>query len=126
MRRYEHDLKVPYYLLFVPGEEQELTLYRHTGERYVSVIPDQNGRYGIAELDLAVGLLDGWVRYWFQGELLPLPANLLFALEDTQRQLAEMTHRANAQERRADTEKEARLALEQELAQLRAQMKEQS
>jgi Uma2 family endonuclease len=123
MRRYEHELKVPYYLLFVPGEEQELTLYRHTGERYVSVVPDKDGRHAIAELDLAVGLLDGWVRYWFQGELLPLPADLLFALEETQGQLAEMTGRAETQERRADAENEARLALERELAQLRAQMK---
>lgn len=32
MRKYEHELKAPYYMLFVP-DEQELTLYRHTGER---------------------------------------------------------------------------------------------
>jgi Uma2 family endonuclease len=34
MRKYEHELKVPYYLLFAP-DVQELTLYRHTGARYV-------------------------------------------------------------------------------------------
>ena len=39
MDKYEHQLKVPYYLLFVP-DEQEMTLYRHTGEKYVSVKPD--------------------------------------------------------------------------------------
>ena len=122
MRKYEHELKVPYYLLFMPSE-QELTLYRHTGERYVSVAPDQDGRHAIPELDLAVGLLDGWVRYWYQGELLPLPADLLHALEDTQRQLVVMTRRAEAQEQRAEAEKETRLALERELAQLRTQLK---
>jgi Uma2 family endonuclease len=116
MRKYEHELKVPYYLLFVPSE-QELTLYRHTGERYVTVVPDKDGRCAIVEIDLAVGLLDGWVRYWYQGELLPLPADLLRALEDTQQQLAVMTRVAAA-------EKETRMALERELAQLRAQMKD--
>src|SRR5437764_4430506 len=43
MYKYEHELKVPYYLLFVP-EEQELTLYHHNGKRYVSVQPSEAGR----------------------------------------------------------------------------------
>ena len=115
MRRYELELKVPYYLLFVPSE-QEMTLYRHGGESYVSVAPDVNGRCAIEELDLAVGVLDGWVRYWYQGNLLPLPADLLRSLEDTQRQLADMT-------RRAEAEKQARMQLERELAALRTQLK---
>ncbi|MBI1830847.1 MAG: Uma2 family endonuclease [Planctomycetes bacterium] len=122
MRRYEHELKVPYYLLFAP-DEQELTLYRHTGERYVTVAPDGNGRCAIHELDLAVGLLDGWVRFWYQGELLPLPADLWrdlaatrHQLEDTQTQLDEMT-------RRAETEKQARVDLQRELDSLRAETK---
>src|SRR5580700_11516364 len=40
MRKYEHELQVPYYLLFAP-DEQELTLYHHTGERYISIQPDE-------------------------------------------------------------------------------------
>src|SRR5262249_61966053 len=36
--KYERDLRVPYYLLFYP-DEQELTLYRHTRKKYVSVKP---------------------------------------------------------------------------------------
>lgn len=123
MRKYEHELKVPYYLLFAPGE-QELTLYRHNNEKYVSVVPDENGRCGIVELDLAVGLLDGWVRFWHTGELLPLPADLLRSLEDTQKQLAEMTRRAEAQTRRAEAETQARLAVERELEKLRAQLRD--
>jgi Uma2 family endonuclease len=39
MRKYEHELKVPYYLLFVP-DEQELTLYRYGDRRYASVKRD--------------------------------------------------------------------------------------
>jgi Uma2 family endonuclease len=95
MQKYEHDLKVPYYLLFDP-DKQKMTLYRHDDEHFVKVTPDENGRCAIDELDMEVGLLDGWVRFWHQGELLPLPADLLRslnetrrALEESQRQLAE-------------------------------------
>ncbi len=35
-RKYEYDLNVPYYLRFA-CEAKELTLYRHTGARYVAV-----------------------------------------------------------------------------------------
>jgi Uma2 family endonuclease len=101
MRKYEHELRVPYYLLFVP-DQQEMTLYRHLGERYASVKPNAAGRCEIPELELEVGLYGGWVRYWFRGELLPLPGDLQKALDDTKRQLAEMTKRADAESRRAD------------------------
>jgi hypothetical protein len=30
----------------------------------------------LVRLSLEVGLLDGWVRFWHRGELLPLPADL--------------------------------------------------
>jgi Uma2 family endonuclease len=98
MRKYEHELKVPYYLLFVP-EQQELTLYRHNGRRYVSVKPDTKGRLAIPELDLALGVLGSWVRFWHKGELLPLPAELQHALDETRQQLNEMTRRAESAER---------------------------
>jgi Uma2 family endonuclease len=123
MRKYEHELKVPYYLLFEPGEK-EMTVYRHNGDRYASVVPDDQGRCAIAELEVAVGVLDGWVRFWHRGELLPLPADLLRSLEETQQKLAEMTHRAETESRRADAEKHARLELERELEKLRREMKE--
>ena len=98
MRKYEHELKVPYYLLFAP-DQQEMTLYRHNEERYVSIAPGENGRCAIKEIDMEVGLLDGWVRFWYHGELLPLPGDLQHALEETQRQLTDMTRRAEAAER---------------------------
>jgi Uma2 family endonuclease len=113
---YERELKVPYYLLFYP-DDQELTLYQLTGKRYVSVKPNEHGRYAIPELELEIALLDGWVRYWFRGQLLPLPADLLRELQETQRQLVE----AN---RRFEEERQARLAAEQEVAQLRAQVEQ--
>jgi Uma2 family endonuclease len=99
MRKYEHELRVPYYLLFAP-DEQEVTLYRLTGERrYVSVPPDADGRLELPELDLAMGLLDRWVRFWHQGKLLPLPEDLQRSLDETRRQLADALLRADAAER---------------------------
>jgi Uma2 family endonuclease len=73
--KYERDLKVPYYLIFYP-DNQELTLYHHNGKKYVTVKPNKDGRHSIPELNMEVALLDGWVRYWYMGELLPLPAEL--------------------------------------------------
>jgi Uma2 family endonuclease len=83
MSKYEHDLKVPYYLWFIP-ETQEMMLFQHTGEKFVSVQPNHQGRLEIPELELEVGLHGDWMRYWFRGKLLPLPAELeqaRFALE---------------------------------------------
>jgi Uma2 family endonuclease len=115
-RKYERELKVPYYLLFYPDDE-ELTLYIHNGKRYVSVKPDEGERYAIPELELELALRDGWVRYWFRGKLLPLPAELQRELDDTRRQL-EDTNRQLAEERRA------RQMAEDELSRLRAQMEQ--
>ncbi len=119
---------MPYLLLFYP-DDQELTLYHHTGRKYVSIKPDENNRCGIPELHLEVGLLDGWVRFWFKGVLLPLPADLQADLDEARRQLKLERRRADQERQRADQEhqragqeREARLAAERALQQLRAQM----
>jgi len=109
--KYEQELKVPYFLLFYP-ETKDLTLYRHTGEKYASVMPNEHGRYPIPELELEIALLDGWVRYWHRGELLPLPADLQRDLEQARRRADEATARAEDLQRRLD-------AAERELADLR-------
>ena len=101
MRKYEGQLKVPYYLTFYP-DHQELTLFRHTGTRYSSVHPDENGLHAIPELEMAVSLVDGWARYWFRGEMLPLPADLQRDLDETRRQLARSQRVATRANRRAD------------------------
>ncbi len=110
MVKYEQELKVPYYLLFNP-EAEEMTLFRHNGKKYVSVKPNKQGRCAVPELEMEVALLDGWVRYWYKGDLLPLPADL-------QRQNDELKSRLG------DVEK-ARLAAEEEVARLRALLEEQ-
>jgi Uma2 family endonuclease len=119
--KYEHDLKVPYYLLFYP-DTQDLTLYRHTGEKYVSVRPNGEGRHAIPELELEVALLDGWVRYWFRGELLPLPAELQRGLDEARRQLEQERRRAEQLQQEVEQERQARLSAEEELKRLRAEL----
>jgi Uma2 family endonuclease len=139
--KYEKELKVPYFLLFYP-ETQDLTLYHHSGRKYKSVPANGHGRHPIRELELEVELRDGWVRYWFRGELLPLPAELQRELDEARRQAEEERQRAEEERRRAeqerqraeeewqraeqlqralDEERQARLAAERELEQLRAQ-----
>jgi Uma2 family endonuclease len=127
-QKYEQHLKVPYYLLFYP-DEQELTLFRHTGQKYVSVRATAHGRYALPELDLEIGLLGGWARYWHRGELLPLPADLerqldaaLTKVEELRNQVKEEQRRADEQARRAEEERQARLAMADELARLRAEL----
>lgn len=114
MAQYERELKVPYYLLFYPDNE-ELTVFRLTAGRYVSVPPNPGGRLPIPKLELEVALLGGWVRYWFRSELVPLPADLLRELNQAKRLLADA-------EQRADAERQARLAAEAELARLREEL----
>ncbi len=143
MEKYEKVFKVPYYLRFYP-DNQEMTLYRHTGRKYVSVKPNEEGRCAIPELEIEVGLLDGWMRFWFRGELLPLPADLQRQVEQLKQRLAEAERQAReaqrqAQEaqrqareaersrqeaqRQAEEDRQARLAAEEELDRLRAQLR---
>lgn len=121
MVKYEKHLQVPYYLLFFP-QTQDLTLYHHDGMKYTSVLPNAQGRYAIPELELEAAVLDGWVRYWFRGELLPLPGDLHRDLDQTRQRLTAEHARAEQEKQRAEQERQARLALEQEVALLKAQL----
>jgi Uma2 family endonuclease len=107
MLHYEAALKVPYYLTYL-AEQKELILYRHNGESYERTKPNAQGRFPIPELELEAGLHHGWVRYWFRGQLLPLPAELLGQLKSTRDQL--------------DAERNRRMELENELKALREQV----
>jgi Uma2 family endonuclease len=114
--KYEIDLKVPYCLMFDPAK-QTLALHRHNKRKYVKVKANTQGRHPIPQLELEVGLLQGWVRFWYQGELLPLPADLLSALTEARRE-------AEEQRQRADAEHQARVALEREVETLRARLRQ--
>ncbi len=102
--KYEQDLQVPYYLVFYP-DNQEVTLYRHAGKKYVTVKPNKHGRCAIPPLDLEVGLLHGWVRYWYRGELLPLPADLQREVDEARRRADDEKRLADDEKRRAEDEK---------------------
>jgi hypothetical protein len=98
MRKYERELKVPYYLLFEP-EKQTMSLFHRARGRYAPVKPNAAGRCEVAELEIEVALADIWVRFWYQGKLLRLPADLLHDLEKTEGQLAESNRRNEELER---------------------------
>jgi Uma2 family endonuclease len=117
--KYEQVFQVPYYLTFHP-DEQELTLFQLKEGRYVSVKPNDHGRYSIPELDLEPGLLDGWVRFWFRGDLLPLPADLQRDLEQTRRELEETKRQVESLKQQQEEDRRVRQALEAELERLRA------
>ena len=130
MTKYETMLRVPYYLLFYP-DNQDLSLfkYRKYKKAYSSVLANDNQRFPVTELELEVAILDGWVRFWFRGELLPLPADLQRELQTLREQLRTATDRATESERRAaearlsaDRERQAREAAVQELARARAEI----
>ena len=102
MVRYERDLHVPYYLLFEP-ENQVLSLFEmNARKKYVAVKANAQERFAIPELDLEVGILDSWVRYWFRGELQALPVELSEELDKTKAALKTAVRRLGQSERRAD------------------------
>ncbi|MBA4190873.1 MAG: hypothetical protein C0467_23035 [Planctomycetaceae bacterium] len=74
--KYERELRIPYYLQVYPHDEK-FTLFQLRGGHYAAVTPNAAGRYPVPELELEAALLDGWVRFWFRGELLALPGDLL-------------------------------------------------
>jgi Uma2 family endonuclease len=131
--QYERELKVPDYLVFYP-EAEDLTLYRHNGKKYVTVKPNKHGRYPVPPLEIEMKILDGWVRFWHQGRLLPLPAELQREFDAANRRANEAERRATeADNRAADLQRRATEAdnraadlerrleqAEQELARLRA------
>jgi Uma2 family endonuclease len=134
--KYECELEVPYYLLFYP-ETQDLSLFRLGRRQYVSVKPSDTGRLAIPELNLEVALRDGWARYWYRGELLPLPADLQMSLDEMAERLRVADEKARLSDEKARlsdekarlSDEKARLSDEkarlsdEKLEQLRAQMR---
>jgi Uma2 family endonuclease len=94
-QKYEQELQIPYYLTFAP-DDQDLRLHRHDGVCYVLVQANQKRRYPLAEVELEVGLLDGWVRYWYRGELLPIPVELQDQIQQLRQQLQERERQMEA------------------------------
>ena len=121
--KYERELKVPYYLVFYP-EAQELTLFHLKGRKYVAVPPNATGRCALPELDMEMAIWERWTRFWYRGDLLPLPADLQRDLDERgvnlRRTKAQLRRsRQEVEQARAQAEQE-RQAKERLLAQLRA------
>jgi Uma2 family endonuclease len=114
-KKYEEELRVPYYLLFYP-EVQDLTLYRHDGNKYVTVTPNEHSRYAIAELEMEMGLVDGWVRYWHRTALLRLPAELERAAAEANGRAAEERRRREQAEHAVAEQKRGREQAEHAVA----------
>ncbi len=89
--KYE-DLQIPYCTLFDPCV-QKLTMFQYNGHRYEPMLLDERRRYLISELDLHVGLLDGWMRFWFRGQLLPTAAEAALQREGDALKMAESRER---------------------------------
>jgi Uma2 family endonuclease len=85
-KKYERDLKVPYYLIFEP-EKQKLTVLQLKRGRYVAVKPNEFGRLAIPDLELEVAIVNRWVRFWYRGQLLALPGELQSQLKAKESQL---------------------------------------
>ena len=104
-RKYERGLKVPYYLIHYPdGEELTLYHYNEKRRRYDTVLPDDEGRRAMPDVRIEVGLVDNWVRFWYEGRLLPLPAELDRELDEARAELALEKRRADGEKQRADGE----------------------
>lgn len=98
---YEQILRVPHYVIFHPGTGLiEVYQFNEAG-RYVVQPPDENNRYRIAELDLALGVWQGsresrtgfWLRWWdADGNL------LLWGIERVEQE----RHRAEQERQRAE------------------------
>jgi Uma2 family endonuclease len=120
--KYEKELKVPYFLLFYP-DDQELTLYHYSGKKYSAILPNEQDRLPIPELELELALYQRWVRFWFRGELLPLPGDLQRELDETRQRLLDERRRVEDLQQTIDRERQARLAAERELEQLKSQLR---
>ena len=118
---YEQELEVPYYLIFYP-ETQDLSLYRYNGRYYVTVKPNAQERYPIPQIEIELALLDGCVRFWFHGRLLPLPAELQEELDDARWQIEQLNKSVEDERRRANDESKRADDAARRANQLRDQM----
>lgn len=120
MVKYEKELKVPYYLRFYPDAD-ELSLFHRKRGRYVSVKPNERDRLPLPELDLEMALHEGWVRYWFREELLPLTGDLRRSLRRVEAKLATANQIIRQKDNQLDAMQARLAAAEAELRRARGE-----
>ncbi len=79
--------------------------------------PNARGRLALPELQLEMGILEEWCRFWYQSKLLPLPGDLLQHVEQAQFRAEEARLHAEQEKLRAEM-------LDRELEQLRAKLRQ--
>lgn len=121
--KYERELSVPYCLLFRP-DQQDLRVYRHDGTAYQRLAPAANGRLAVTELELEAALVDGWVRYWYQGRRLELPAELAADRAQLGKRLLEQARAFEALEHRFEVQESQLESIREALAARNESLKE--
>lgn len=86
---YEYNLAVPYVVVFDP-ESERLELQHMIGGMLVPSSVNAAGRADIPELGIELGVLDGQMRFWFRGEVIPLPADVLPEREEQAAEIARL------------------------------------
>jgi Uma2 family endonuclease len=120
-RRFELELKVLYYLV-IDTDKHQFILYHHTGRKYVPVKPNASGRLDLPDLNLEIGLLDESVRYWYQGELLLLPAGLLGEIARIKAETEKYHRIAEEAKERAKAANKVRQAMERKRKRLQKKL----
>jgi hypothetical protein len=75
----------------------------------------------VPELEVEASLLGGWVRFWFRGELVPLPGDLVRQMNAMRDQLDATQAARNAAEQRAASSEAELAKLREELARAKGQ-----
>ncbi len=76
--QYQDNFAVPCVVVFDP-EQHGLELHRLVGGMFVPAGVNAVGRCEVPELELELGVVEGSMRFWFRGERVPLPGELLRA-----------------------------------------------
>ena len=92
--KYELELQLLYCVIYDP-RNFDLQIYRHDGRQYVQMKPDSNDRYHVPELDVEIGVIEGWMRFWHRGKLVDLPEELDQQLQQQEQRIQEQQERLN-------------------------------
>jgi hypothetical protein len=68
-------------------ERRDLRMFHHEDGRYIQMEADDRGRIGVPELGLEIGMKEGWLRFWHEGNLLNIPSELDAKLRDREHRL---------------------------------------
>lgn len=108
---YEREIQAKYYLIWSP-EAEKLESFELVEGRYEAMLPNEDDRFPIPEMELEFGIWDGvfdetpalWLRVWSDAGNLILSS--VEAKEESKALAEAQRKRANSERRRADAEKQ--------------------